>query len=97
MAWEIARRRRATALVVALAADTIQWVAFPLFLGGAASPFDLALEIAVAIGMTALVGWHWAFLPTFIAELVPVVELVPTWTLAWWIATRGREDGSTGG
>jgi len=89
------RRRRALALVLALVADGIQWVAFPVFLGGAASPFDLVLEIAVAIGMTVLVGWHWAFLPTFIAELVPLVELVPSWTLAWWIATRGRPPGGS--
>jgi hypothetical protein len=86
------RRRLAIALVLALVADSIQWVAFPLFVGGATSPFDLVLEIAVAIGMIALVGWHWSFIPTFIAELAPVVELVPSWTLAWWIATRGRGD-----
>jgi len=92
ISWSpLARRRRTLALVVAIAADAVQWVAFPLFTGGAASPFDLPLDIAVAIGMIFLVGWHWAFLPTFVVELLPVVDLVPTWTLAWWIATRGRD------
>jgi len=37
-----------------------------------------------------LVGFHWAFLPTFIAELLPFVDLVPSWTLAVWLATRTR-------
>jgi hypothetical protein len=47
------------------------------------------VDVATAIAMVALVGWHWAFLPTFLAELVPFVDLVPTWTLAVMIATRG--------
>jgi hypothetical protein len=38
--------------------------------------------------MVALVGWHWAFLPAFALELVPAVDLAPTWTLAVFIATR---------
>jgi hypothetical protein len=35
-----------------------------------------------------LLGWHWAFVPSFLAELVPGLDLVPTWTLAVLIATR---------
>ena len=38
--------------------------------------------------MLALVGWHWAFLPTFLAELIPFFDLVPTWTAAVFLATR---------
>lgn len=29
-----------------------------------------------------LVGWHWEFLPSFLAKLVPGVDLVPFWTMA---------------
>jgi hypothetical protein len=75
---------------VAIAADAVQWVLLPLFFAGAASPWDSALDVVVAIVMIRLLGWHWAFLPTFVVELLPVVDLVPTWTLAVWIATRGR-------
>ena len=40
--------------------------------------------------LTWLVGWHWAFLPAFIAEFTPGLDLVPSWTLAVVIATRHR-------
>jgi len=57
-------------------------------------PFVDVIDVATAVAMVALVGWHWAFLPTFLAEAVPFVDLVPTWTLAVVIATRGRADGA---
>jgi hypothetical protein len=55
-----------------------------------ATPVNDVVDVATAIAMVALVGWHWAFLPTFLAELVPFVDLVPTWTLAVMLSTRGR-------
>jgi hypothetical protein len=76
---------------VAVFADLLQWVAFPL-LGGGLAPWANGIDVAVAVIEIALVGWHWAFLPTFVVELAPVVDLVPTWTLAVWIATRGRKE-----
>ena len=76
------------ARAIAVAADALQIFVTPLFSEGGASPFDVALDIAVAGAMTTLVGWHWAFLPSFAAEMVPVVDLVPTWTAAVLIATR---------
>jgi hypothetical protein len=54
----------------------------PLFSGGALSPVDDVLDLAVAAALVRLVGWHWEFLPTFAAELVPGVDLVPLWTLS---------------
>lgn len=75
---------------IAIAADFLQIVAFPFFLPGAASPWSDALDLAVAGAMTWLVGWHWAFLPSFVAEIVPGLDLVPTWTAAAFFVTRAR-------
>ncbi len=58
-------------------------------LPAALTPLNDVIDVATAVAMVALVGWHWAFLPTFLAELVPFVDLVPTWTLAVVLATRG--------
>jgi hypothetical protein len=76
------------AWIVALAADTIQVAFLPLFVDGAISPLDDALDIAVCIVLVRLLGWHWAFLPSLIAELVPGLDLFPTWTAAVWFVTR---------
>lgn len=79
-----------TARLIAIGADLAQLVFFPAFVGGWLSPLNNILDVAVAIVMVRLVGWHFAFLPTFVAELVPGVDLVPTWTAAVWFATRRR-------
>ena len=57
------------------------------------TPLNNVIDVATAIALVALVGWHWAFLPTFAVEMVPFVDLVPTWTLAVMIATRGKIPG----
>jgi hypothetical protein len=74
--------RLRAAMVLAVVADALQIVVFPLFAEGALSPLDDILDLAVAAALVNLLGWHWEFLPTFAAELVPGVDLVPFWTLA---------------
>src|ERR1039457_6220548 len=54
----------------------------PLFVEGAESPAADIVDVAVAAAMFFLLGWHWEFLPSFAAKLVPGVDLVPLWTLA---------------
>jgi hypothetical protein len=71
-----------------VAADVIQIGLAPLFFEGGLSVFDVLLDLVMAGILTRLVGWHWAFLPAFLAELVPGVDLVPSWTLAVFLATR---------
>jgi len=77
-----ARSRFRAAMILAAAADALQILVFPLFSEGALSPADDVLDFAVAAVLIHLLGWHWEFLPTFFAELVPGVDLVPFWTLA---------------
>jgi hypothetical protein len=78
------------ARIIAMAADAIQIGGFAVFLPGYASPFDDVLDVAVGVALTWLVGWHWSFLPGFLIELVPGMDLIPTWTAAIFIATRGQ-------
>jgi hypothetical protein len=76
------RSRFRAALLLAIVADAVQIVLFPLFAEGALSPLDDVLDLVVAGALFRLTGWHWEFLPSFLAELVPGVNLVPFWTLA---------------
>ena len=78
------------ARTIAVAADLLQIAVFPAFVTGAASPWNDALDVLVAGAMALLIGWHWAFLPSFLAELLPGFDLVPTWTAAVFFATRGK-------
>lgn len=85
----LSKTRARTALVIAILVDVIQ-IAMQT-----TGPFqilvDWPLDLLTALAMMALVGFHWAFLPTFLAEAVPWLDVVPTWTLAVMFATRNRE------
>jgi len=74
--------RLRAAMVLAIIADALQIVVFPLFVEGALSPADDRLDFGVAAVLVHLLGWHWEFLPSFLAKLVPGVDLVPFWTIA---------------
>ena len=69
-------------MALAIVADALQIVVFPLFVEGAASPADDILDFGVAAFLVHLLGWHWEFLPSFFGKLVPGVDLVPFWTMA---------------
>jgi hypothetical protein len=76
------KTRIRTALALAMVADVVQMIAFPLFAEGAVSPVDDVVDLCMAGILTFLLGWHWEFLPSFAAKLIPGVDLVPLWTLA---------------
>src|ERR1700693_4793822 len=51
------------AMLLAIIADALQIIVFPLFMEGALSPADDLLDFAIAAVMVHLLGWQWEFLP----------------------------------
>src|SRR6202011_460324 len=70
------------AMILAVVADALQIVVFPVFVAGDVSPADDILDLGIGALMVHMLGWHWEFLPSFLAKLVPGVDLVPFWTIA---------------
>ena len=89
----LSRGRILAARLLAVLADAVQIGLLPLFSEGALSPLNDLLDVAVGAVLVLLVGWHWAFLPAFAAEVVPWLDLVPTWTAAVLLATRSGPAG----
>src|ERR1043165_3328285 len=79
---------------VAIAADAAQILLLPFFIEGGFSPADMIVDLAAALILSRLVGWHWAFLPSFLAELVPGLDLFPSWSAAMAYVTWQRARSS---
>ena len=91
------RSRFRAAMFLAVLVDAVQIIGLPLFGEGALSPLDDVLDFITAVVLVRLLGWHWEFLPSLIAELVPGVDLIPFWTLAVANVYRKWKQGETAG
>ncbi len=69
------------ALLVGGFADFLQIVAFPAFGLGIASPLQDVLDFIVAFLLMAICGFRWQWIIAFVMELVPGLDLLPTWTM----------------
>ena len=78
------------ALAVAVFADGLQLLLGPL---GWAFP-DQAIDCVAMVLISWTIGFRILLLPTFVIELIPVLEDLPTWTActAAVIALRKREQ-----
>jgi len=76
----ISKKRKLVALLIAGAADLLQGVLFPLFIEGAFSPFDWAVDIVTAAALLFTVGLKARLALAFTTELIPGLDLFPTWT-----------------
>jgi hypothetical protein len=90
---QLTRARMILALVVAVMVDGTQLV---LGLFGPIGWFlDEGIDVVAMILTSALLGFHWLLLPTFVVKSVPLVDDLPTWTacVAAVIALRKRAQG----
>jgi len=68
--------RMGLALAVAVTADGLQLCTG--FFGWAG--FDEVVDVVAMILVMRLIGFHILLLPTFVVEMVPVADELPTWT-----------------
>ena len=64
-------------LAVAIAAASDLLCAFVVF----APPLVWAIDVATALLLFAVLGWHWLLLPGLIFEAIPGFAVVPFWLL----------------
>lgn len=83
----LSRRRMMFVLLVAVVADGLQ---IPL----QAPPLPQIIDVVAMVFTSAAIGFHVLLLPTFVIELVPLVDMMPTWTgcVAAVILLRRREQ-----
>ena len=73
---QLTRARIILALGVAVFADGLQFLLNGV---GWIGP-DQVIDVVAMLLTCWLIGFHWLFLPSFILELVPFADELPTWT-----------------
>ena len=72
----LSQTRVRSAYAAAILTDVLQFALGPLGWTFA----DEILDVVAMIVIARLIGFHPLLLPTFVLELVPVADLLPTWT-----------------
>jgi hypothetical protein len=57
---------------------------------------DGVVDIVVMGIMTRLLGFHWLFLPSFVLEAIPEIDVLPTWVgcVAYVVWQRKKEPAA---
>lgn len=90
---ELTRGRSAVALGVAMLADGLQILMGPL---GWTFVDEIIDVVAFALIWRAI-GFHVLLLPTFVIEIIPIADMLPTWTgcVVAVLALRKGRQGNT--
>src|SRR5260221_12074630 len=90
MAPVLTRGRVRLAYTIAVTTDVLQFLLGPLGWAGA----DELVDLAAMILTWRVIGFHPLLLPTFVLELLPVADLLPTWTgcVAIVVALRKKQQ-----
>lgn len=87
---KITRNRIWTAFAIAIAADGFQLMLGPL----GWTFFDEIIDVIAMVLISLLLGFHWLLLPTFLIEVIPFADFLPTWTgcVGLLVSMRKREQ-----
>jgi hypothetical protein len=99
----LTQKRILLAFAIAVVADIIQ---FPItaaegtgFLAIPGELADFLVDCVVMGATTLLLGFHWMLLPTLFLEIIPGLDLLPTWTacvayVLWLRKKEGRQSAT---
>ncbi len=89
---KLTRLRMVLAFLVAIVADGLQILLGPLGWTFA----DEIIDVLTMILTMILLGFHPLLLPTFVVEIIPVIDMLPTWTacVALVITLRRRQQAA---
>ena len=87
----VSKRQKAAALAVAGAVDLLQITILPAL--GLAYVLDDLLDLVAAVVLTAICGFKWQFILAFCIELVPFVDIFPTWLAV--VLTLSTSEGES--
>ena len=98
----LTRTRIILAFAVALIADLVQLPITAVEETGAffvpGEIADFVVDCVAMAATTALLGFHWALLPSLLLEAIPGLDLLPTWTgcVAFVVWQRKKEQRAPG-
>ena len=89
-------RRAMMALGVALMTDILQLFSGALGWFG----WDQCLDLLAMLVLSRLIGFHLLFLPTFLLDVLPLADDLPSWTacvvvVCLWRWRKGSPDGGS--
>jgi hypothetical protein len=96
---ELTRRRILIAYAVAVVADLIEFpisaVELPVVVAPVGEFVAFVVDAIVFGVMTKLLGFHWMFLPSFCIEVIPGLDMLPTWVGCVFFVVRQRKKAQT--
>lgn len=88
----VTRKQKNVALAVAGIADLVQMALLPSYLAaGTGYGISTVLDVATILILLAVVGARWQMAAVFLLEVIPVLEVFPTWT-AFVLTLPVQED-----
>ena len=97
---KLTRNRIMAAYAIAVIADLLEFPIAAAEITIAGAPLGelsaFVLDCIVMGAMTKLLGFHWMFLPSFGLEVIPGLDLLPTWVgcVAFVVWQRKKEQTS---